>query len=78
MTRRLVKIDDSSLIRDMSSKALMETNPRKAEEYMARRKQLKERFSEKDERISALEDEIKEVKNLLNRLIELQTTQTAS
>lgn len=73
MDKRRVKIDDSTLIRDMNSKALMETNPEKAKAYLAKRNQLKQRFDEKDMRLAALEDELKDMKAILNKLLELHT-----
>lgn len=73
MDKRRVPIEDSTLIRDMNSKALMETNPEKARAYMAKRNQLKQRFDEKDMRLAALEDELRDMKAILNKLLELHS-----
>lgn len=73
MDKRRVPIEDSTLVRDMNSKALMETNPEKAKAYLAKRNQIKQKFDEKDSRLAALEDELKDVKALLNRILELHT-----
>lgn len=51
----------------------METNPEKAKAYLAKRNQLKQRFDEKDMRLAALEDELKDMKAILNKLLELHT-----
>lgn len=57
----------------MNSKALMETNPEKAKAYLAKRNQLKQRFDEKDMRLAALEDELRDMKAILNKLLELHS-----
>jgi peptidoglycan hydrolase CwlO-like protein len=63
-----MKIEGTSLERDMNSKGLVETKLDKALEYKQRRQKLKERFDEKDQRIKNLETQIDAIWAEINRL----------
>ena len=67
---RIVNIDGTSLVREMGSKALKETNARAADEYFERRRIAQQKAKTNDDRINALENDIKEIKSALNILLE--------
>lgn len=71
--RKTISIEGTTLKRDMNSKGLIETNIDKAREYENRRKNLKKKFDEKDDRIGQLEGQIDQLWAAINKLIEKQT-----
>ena len=68
-----VQIVGTSLERDMHSKGLVETNHDKANEYRARRAQLKQKFDDKDTKIIELQNQVdalwEAINSLKNRIV---------
>ena len=69
MTTKTTKIiDHPDLIRDMNSKAVLNTNLEKYEEYKKRKNFLKDLMNQGEE-INNLKKDISEIKDLLHSLI---------
>lgn len=68
-----VKIKDSdSLVRDLSSGAVINTNTQDYKNYLAKRnanKQLKEELKQNSDKIEKIESDILEIKHMLTTLI---------
>jgi uncharacterized coiled-coil DUF342 family protein len=69
MTAKL-KVAGTTLERDPHSKGLVETNKAKADEYLARHRQMHRQFADKDKKIEALEEEIGSLKDQLQAVWE--------
>lgn len=67
---KMIQIEGTTLQRDLNSKGLVETNINKAQEYITRRKNLKHKFEEKDQRIENLENQVSQLWQALNNLKE--------
>ena len=63
-----VKIPDTSLLRDITSRALIETDTTKKEEYKARSAQLNAQKKQQED-INNLKSDMEEIKNLLKGLV---------
>jgi hypothetical protein len=67
-----VRIEDTSLIRDIHSKAILNTDKAGLNEYLMKReiakKQQAEQLQNKD-RLAKLEEDMSEIKNLLVQLV---------
>lgn len=70
----LVQIEsDNSLARDMSSHAVILMSPEKVDQYKARKKvaeQLALQTVQQQQEIDNLKDDIKEIKSMLNALLQ--------
>lgn len=67
-----VKINDTSFVRDLHSKAILNTDKNGLANYMIRRtiaKQQQEESQETKNKISVLESEIYEIKSMLTELL---------
>lgn len=63
---------NDSLVRDVSSKAIINTNNKAYQEYINKRnaaKQMKEQISSQQEEINSIKNEVTEIKELLLKLI---------
>lgn len=63
-----VPIPDSTLHREINSKALVETDKRKADDYLAKRKMLTSTKNMQEE-INTLKNDMQEIKELLKGLV---------
>ena len=64
--------DHDNLIRDMQSKAVLNTDKAGLQDYLQKREQAKKELSEKTEskqRLDKIENEMSEIKDLLRELI---------
>ena len=64
--------DHENLVRDMNSKAILNTDKLALQEYYQKREQAKKELSEKTEskqRLDKIENEMSEIKDLLRELI---------
>ena len=64
--------DHDNLIRDMQSKAVLNTDKAGLQDYLQKREQAKKELSEKTEskqRLDKIENDMAEIKNLLTQLI---------
>jgi hypothetical protein len=64
--------DHDNLVRDMNSKAILNTDRLALQEYYQKRELAKKELSEKTEskqRLDKIENEMSEIKNLLTQLI---------
>jgi hypothetical protein len=64
--------DHENLVRDMNSKAILNTDKLALQEYYQKRELAKKELSEKTEskqRLDKIENEMSEIKNLLRELI---------
>jgi len=64
--------DHDNLIRDMNSKAILNTDRLALQEYYQKREQAKKELSEKTEskqRLDKIENDMAEIKNLLTQLV---------
>lgn len=65
---KTVKVEDSTFVRDMHSKAILNTDRKGLEEYMMRKEIVKKQNTEAQEtknRLCVIEQEMQEIKNLL-------------
>lgn len=62
----LIKVENSSLARDIRSKAVINTNDKERELYLARKKAL----TTKDLRIQLLEQRVQKLEELVEKLIQ--------
>ena len=66
--------DHNNLVRDMQSKAVLNTDRNGLNEYYAKREQLKREQQEKMEmqiRLGRLEEDMSDIKNMLFKLLEI-------
>ena len=73
----LVKVNDSSFIRDTESMALINTNQAEKEEYYNKvraMKRQKEELNQVKSEVIQLKEEISEIKSLLLKLIEKESS----
>lgn len=61
----LIKVENDTLARDMSTSALLETDVSKLKRYRA----IKRLVKEKQDKIESLNDRINNLENLVNKLI---------
>jgi hypothetical protein len=70
-----VRIEDTALIRDIHSKAILNTDRAGLDEYLMKReiakKQQAEQFANKD-RLDKLENDMSEIKSLLRDIAEMR------
>ena len=73
------KVFDSTLERDMYSKALVEKDLAKAKDYLIRRKQIQEAKNQKTDEINSvadrldnLESQMSDIKDMLQQLLKLK------
>lgn len=70
-----VKIVDKPLIRDLNSKAVLNVDKNGLNDYLAKRDFLRKKSEEElllKKRLSTVEDDLKEIKNMLNEIIQLR------
>jgi hypothetical protein len=70
--------DKNYLVRDINSKAILNTDKRALEEYQLQKKIVKKQNEEKEEtkmRLLKLEENMLEIKNLLMEIAELRNNQ---
>lgn len=70
-----VKIVDKPLIRDLNSKAVLNVDKNGLNEYLIKRDFLKKKTEEEHQmkkRLMTVEEDLKQIKNLLNELIQLR------
>jgi len=70
-----VKITDTSYIRDIRSKAVLNTDKNGLSEYLLKRDIARKQMNEQQEvktRLSVVEEDIQEIKTLLKELIQLR------
>lgn len=65
---RRVHIPDTSLLRDIHSKGLIETDRKKAEDYLMKSKMMA-KSKNLEEEINTLKNDMKEIKDLLKGLV---------
>ena len=69
-----VSIKDTTYVRDIHSKAILNTDRNGLNEYYAKREQLKREQQEKMEmqiRLGRLEEDMSDIKNMLFKLLEI-------
>jgi tRNA U55 pseudouridine synthase TruB len=75
---RFVQIeDDRTLVRDVTNKAILNTDVSSLERYYAQRKIAKQRLKQQEEvkeRVDKIEEDISEIKEMLHHLIKMRTT----
>lgn len=74
---KLVKIKDSSFVRDMSSNAVLNVNKAELNEFNEKRKRIlaqKQQTEQMNVRLSNLENDVGEIKNLLKELIQIRSS----
>lgn len=69
MTTNLIKVHDTSMMRDINSLGLVETDKRKIAEYQSRKK-FAQNSKELTGRVTTMEGDIKEIKDALAILLE--------
>ena len=70
-----VQIENSRLIRDLHSKAVLNTDKNGLDEYLMKRELAKKQQAEKEEtkeRLSKLENDMTEIKNLLHEIAQMR------
>jgi hypothetical protein len=75
MAQSHVKINDTKLIRDINSKALLNTDKAGLEEYLMKREIAKKQQTEQSEtkmRLSKIEEEMNEIKQLLRDIASIK------
>lgn len=63
-----VQIPDTSLLRDINSRGIIETDRKKAEDYLMKSKMMA-KSKNLEEEINTLKNDMKEIKDLLKGLI---------
>lgn len=69
-------VDNPSLVRDMQTNAVLNTNQKEIEEFNLRRKKILEEKAEKEatkNRLSKIEEEMSEIKQLLKEIAQLRS-----
>jgi hypothetical protein len=75
MAQSHVKIHDTKLVRDINSKALLNTDKAGLEEYLMKREIAKKQQTEQSEtkmRLSKIEEEMNEIKQLLRDIASIK------
>ena len=70
-----VQIENSRLVRDLHSKAVLNTDKNGLDEYLMKRELAKKQQAEKEEtkeRLSKLENDMTEIKNLLHEIAQMR------
>jgi len=70
-----VQIENSKLVRDLHSKAILNTDRVGLEDYMMKRELAKKQLAEKEEtkkRLVKLENDMTEIKNLLHEIAQMR------
>jgi t-SNARE complex subunit (syntaxin) len=70
-----VQIENSKLVRDLHSKAILNTDRVALEDYMMKRELAKKQLAEKEEtkeRLVKLENDMTEIKNLLHEIAQMR------
>ena len=70
-----VQIENSKLVRDLHSKAILNTDMIGLEDYMMKRELAKKQLAEKEEtkeRLVKLENDMTEIKNLLHEIAQMR------
>jgi hypothetical protein len=70
-----VQIENSKLVRDLHSKAILNTDRVGLEDYMMKRELAKKQQAEKEEtkeRLVKLENDMTEIKNLLHEIAQMR------
>ena len=70
-----VQIENSKLVRDLHSKAILNTDRIGLEDYMMKREIAKKQLAEKEEtkeRLVKLENDMTEIKNLLHEIAQMR------
>ena len=70
-----VQIENSKLVRDLHSKAILNTDRIGLEDYMMKRELAKKQLAEKEEtkkRLVKLENDMTEIKNLLHEIAQMR------
>lgn len=65
---RRVNIPDTSLLRDINSRGIIETDRKKAEDYLMKSKMMA-KSKNLEEEINTLKNDMKEIKDLLKGLV---------
>lgn len=65
---RRVQIPDTSLLRDINSRGIIETDRKKAEDYLMKSKMMA-KSKNLEEEINTLKNDMKEIKDLLKGLV---------
>lgn len=69
-------VDNPSLVRDMQTNAVLNTNQKEVEEFNLRRKKILEEKAEKEatkNRLCKIEEEMSEIKQLLKEIAQLRS-----
>ena len=72
-----VQIENSKLVRDLHSKAILNTDRIGLEDYMMKRELAKKQLAEKEEtkeRLVKLENDMTEIKNMLIEIAQMRKT----
>lgn len=72
-----VKVENSPFVRDIHSKALLNTDTRGRDEYLMKREIAKKQQAEQNEtkqKIDKLEEDVAEIKSLLREIAQMRTT----
>jgi t-SNARE complex subunit (syntaxin) len=70
-----VQIENSKLVRDLHSKAILNTDRVGLEDYMMKRELAKKQLAEKEQtkqRLVKLENDMTEIKNLLHEIAQMR------
>lgn len=70
-----VKVENSPFVRDIHSKALLNTDTRGRDEYLMKRELAKRQQAEQSEtkqKIEKLEEDVTEIKTLLRELVQMR------
>jgi hypothetical protein len=70
-----VKVENSPFVRDIHSKALLNTDTRGRDEYLMKRELAKKQQAEQSEtkqKIEKLEEDVTEIKTLLRELVQMR------
>jgi t-SNARE complex subunit (syntaxin) len=70
-----VQIENSKLVRDLHSKAILNTDRIGLEDYMMKRELAKKQLAEKEQtkqRLVKLENDMTEIKNLLHEIAQMR------
>lgn len=70
-----VKVENSPFVRDIHSKALLNTDTRGRDEYLMKRELAKKQQTEQSEtkqKIEKLEEDVTEIKTLLRELVQMR------
>lgn len=74
---KLVKIEESTYMRDLETNAIINTNRQELESFNQKRKKILEEKKEQEEtkiRLTRMENDVNEIKKLLENLIHLRSS----